>query len=99
MNRFTLGLFRDLNPLFVYIFSFLTKYVFKVAATEEEGGRKLAFMIANPSLNGISGAYFSGKPGSVEFKLIPPSNEAQDEAKGKRLYELTTNIIKDFLHN
>lgn len=37
----TTGLFRDINPLFVIIFSFLTKYVFRVAVSEEVGGRDL----------------------------------------------------------
>jgi hypothetical protein len=32
----TTGLFRDLNPLFVFIFTLLTTYVFKVASSEEE---------------------------------------------------------------
>jgi protochlorophyllide reductase len=32
----TTGLFRDLNPLFVFIFTILTTYVFKVASSEEE---------------------------------------------------------------
>ena len=91
------GLFRDLNPVFVYIFSFLTRYIFKVAATEEEGGRRLAFMISSPVLNGVSGAYFSGKPGTTEFSPISPSTEAQNESKGKRLFELTSNMLKDFL--
>ena len=91
------GLFRDLNPIFVYIFSILTRYVFKVAATEEEGGRRLAFMISSPVLNGISGAYFSGKPGTTEFNPISPSIVAQDESKGEKLFELTLNLVKGFL--
>ena len=93
----TTGLFRDLNPIFVYIFTLLTRYVFKVAATEDEGGRRLAFMLSNPVLNGVSGAYFSGKPGTPEFNPIPPSTEAQDESKGKRLFELTSSLLKGFL--
>jgi hypothetical protein len=77
----------------VYIFAFLTKYVFKVAVSEEEGGRRLAFMIANPSLDGITGAYYSGKPGLDEFKPISVSKEAMDQAKGAKLWYLTEKII------
>eukprot|EP01035_Chromulina_nebulosa_P018737 gene18737-24502_t len=56
----TTGLFRDLNPIFVFIFTILTRYVFKVAVSEEIGGKRLAFMISDPSLDGITGAYYSG---------------------------------------
>jgi protochlorophyllide reductase len=42
----TTGLFRELNPVFVFLFTILTRYVFKVAATEEEGGARLAFMVS-----------------------------------------------------
>ena len=33
----TTGLFRDINFIFVVLFTFLTKYVFKVTSSEEEG--------------------------------------------------------------
>lgn len=60
----TTGLFRALNPLFVTVFSFLTRFVFRVAATEEEGGKRLATMVASPKLDGKTGQYFSGSPGN-----------------------------------
>jgi protochlorophyllide reductase len=41
----TTGLFRSLNPIFVTVFAFLTRYIFRVAATEEEGGGRLAYMV------------------------------------------------------
>jgi hypothetical protein len=93
-NIQSIGLFRDLNPLFVFIFSFLTTYVFKVAATEQEGGRRLAYLVSSSLLNTVSGAYFSGKPGVSEFNPISPSVEAQDEKKGKLLYELTAKLCR-----
>jgi hypothetical protein len=88
------GLFRDLNPVFVFIFTVLTTYVFKVASSEAEGGRRLAFMIADPFLNNVTGAYLSGKPGSLEFNLILASEEAADQANGKKIWELTEKIVK-----
>eukprot|EP00596_Hydrurales_sp_CCMP1899_P010416 CAMPEP_0119040344 /NCGR_PEP_ID=MMETSP1177-20130426/10235_1 /TAXON_ID=2985 /ORGANISM="Ochromonas sp, Strain CCMP1899" /LENGTH=322 /DNA_ID=CAMNT_0007005295 /DNA_START=77 /DNA_END=1045 /DNA_ORIENTATION=- len=91
----TTGLFRDLNPLFVFIFTLLTTYVFKVASSEEEGGRRLAYMIANPFLNNVTGAYLSGKPGSQEFNPILSSPEASDEKNGKKIWDLTEAIIKN----
>lgn len=89
------GLFRDLNPLFVLIFTVLTTYVFKVASSEAEGGRRLAFMVADPFLNNVTGAYLSGKPGSLEFNPILASEEAADQANGKKIWELTEKIVKE----
>ena len=89
----TTGLFRDINPLFVFIFTFLTTYVFKVATTEQEGGRRLAYMISSPALDGVTGGYFSGKPGSTEFNPYDPSKEAKDLYKAKRLWELTSKLF------
>ena len=37
----TSGLFRDLNPIFVAIFTLITRYIARVAVSEEEGGRRL----------------------------------------------------------
>jgi hypothetical protein len=81
----------------VWIFTILTRYVFKVAVTEEEGGRRLAYMISNPALNGVTGAYYSGKPGVDEFKPIPVSKEAMDQKKAARLWSLTEKLIADNL--
>ena len=88
----TTGLFRDLNPLFVFVFTILTRYVFKVAETEEAGGQRLAYMIADPSLDGVSGGYFTGKTGLLN---VTPSREAQDVDKAKQLWSLTEAIVKD----
>ena len=88
------GLFRDLNPIFVFIFTVLTTYVFKVASTEVEGGRRLAYMVSDASLNNVTGAYLSGKPGSPEFKPILASEEAADQANGVKLWTLTEKLIK-----
>lgn len=89
------GLFRDLNPLFVLIFTILTTYVFKVASSEEEGGRRLAYMISDTFLNDVTGVYLSGKPGSKDFSPISSSEEASSQINGKRIWELTEKIIKN----
>eukprot|EP01041_Mallomonas_annulata_P005814 gene5814-11725_t len=89
----TTGLFRELNPIFVTIFTFLTRYVFKVAVSEEEGGRRLAFMISSPSLNGLSGLYYTGKAGKSEFVPYEPSKEAQDQKKAKLFWEYSMKLI------
>lgn len=90
----TTGLFRDLNPLFTFVFTILTRYVFKVAVSEEIGGQRLAFMISDPSLKGRSGLYFSGDPQLNNFEPCKPSNEAQSEVNGKKIWNLTEKLIK-----
>ena len=76
------------------IFTILTTYVFKVASSEEEGGRRLAYMISDPFLNNLNGVYLSGKPGSKEFSPISSSAEASSQINGKKIWTLTENIIK-----
>jgi hypothetical protein len=83
--------------LFVIPFTFLTRYVFKVAASEEEGGARLAFLIQDPSLNGVSGKYLSTTQaglGLSEFMPIEASIEARDEAKAKKFWQLTEKLCK-----
>ena len=89
----TTGLFRDLNPIFVAIFTFITRYLARVAVSEEEGGKRLAYMIANPSLDGITGAYYSGKPGVDEFKPIDMSTEAKDQEKAKKFWDFSQQLV------
>ena len=45
----TTGLFRAFNPIFVFVFTFLTTNIFKVAASEKEGGSRLAYLISSSS--------------------------------------------------
>lgn len=89
----TTGLFRGFNPLFVAVFTFLTRYVFKVAVSEEEAGRRLAYMISSPELDSVSGKYFSGKPGKQEFLPVEPSDEAKDVEKARSLWLNTEKLI------
>ena len=93
------GLFRTLNPVFVFVFTLLTRYVFKVAVSEEEGGRRLAFMIADPSLDTVTGGYFSGKPGKPEFIPYPVSREAGDLDKAKRFWEYSRLAVENQISN
>lgn len=93
----TTGLFRGLNPFFVLIFTFLTRYVFKVAVSEDEGGGRLVKMIIDPVIGKCTGGYISSN--SVQsfgsFVPISPSREAQDQAVGKKLWALTEKIVLD----
>lgn len=94
----TTGLFRAFSPLFVIPFTFLTRTVFKVAASEEEGGARLSYLIQSPELEGVSGKYLSTTAaglGLSEFMPITPSVESRDETKAKKFWELTKKLIKD----
>lgn len=89
----TTGLFRELNPVFVFVFTLLTRYVFKVAVPVEEGGRRLSFMISDPSLEGVTGQYFTGKAGKAEFIPYAASKEALDTTKAKMFWELCLRLL------
>ena len=93
----TTGLFRDINPIFVFFFTILTKYIFKVTSSEAEGGRRIAYLVANPTINGLSGGYYTGKAGTTEFFPSVPSVEARDEAKASLLWSLTEKIVEKYL--
>jgi protochlorophyllide reductase len=93
----TTGLFRDLNPIFVAIFTLITRYLAKVAVSEEEGGKRLAYMVEGPLLDKVTGGYFSGKPGYYEFEATTPSKEARSESTGKRLFDLTEGLVKKYM--
>jgi hypothetical protein len=41
---------------------------FNYNSAEEEGGNRLAYLIASDELQGVSGRYFSGRPGSKSIK-------------------------------
>ena len=51
-------------------------------------------MIADTSLDRVTGAYYTGKPLFFDFQLFTPSKEAQDQSKAKSLWEATERVIK-----
>ena len=72
----------------------VNRYNFNSA--EEEGGNRLAYLIASDELQGVSGRYFSGRPGQQEFSAVAPSEEASDPATGLRLWTLTEKLLKEY---
>ena len=75
------------------LFTFLTRYVFKVAVSEEVGGSRLAFMIADPSLNNVSGKYYSSSPSRDKYEPYEVSKEAQDLEKAKKLWDFSSKLV------
>ena len=90
----TTGLFRGLNPVFVAIFTVLTRYVFRVAVSEDEGGERLVKMINDPIIGKTTGGYYSANSKDFgNFIPISASKEAQDPLVGKKLWALTEKVV------
>ncbi|KAG7347498.1 light-dependent protochlorophyllide oxido-reductase [Nitzschia inconspicua] len=92
------GLFRYQSPLFSSIFGVLATNVLKVAESPEWGGAALAYMT---TVN-TQGEYYNSPPGSSkygeaafgrEFSIYAVSKEAQDDNKGKKLWELSEKLV------
>jgi protochlorophyllide reductase len=92
------GLFRYQSPFFSSLFGVLATNVLKVAESPEWGGAALAYMT---SVN-TRGAYYNSPPGSSkygqdafgrEFSVDSVSKEAQDDDKGKKLWELSEKLV------
>jgi protochlorophyllide reductase len=92
------GLFRYQSPFFSSVFGFLATNVLKVAESPQWGGAALAYMT---TVN-TNGEYYNSLPGSSkygdaafgkEFTVCSVSKEAQDDAKGKKLWELSEKLV------
>lgn len=89
------GLFREYNPYAMYLFSFFMRDVLGVAVTEEEGGKRLAYMVDSCDLDGVSGAYYAQNRQTGKFEAAVPSAEASDASKAARLWAATEKLISD----
>ena len=72
--------------------------VARVAETPEWGGASLVYVAGQDT----KGEYYLSPPGSSkygdaafgnQFKVLPVSKEAQDDAKAKRLWELSEKLV------
>ena len=93
------GLFRDQNPVFTKIFDFAATDLLKVGENPEWGGGCLTYMINQVA---DRGTFYSSAPGSSkygdaaygnQFTVTTVSNEAQDDTKATRLWELTEKAL------
>lgn len=96
------GLFRDQNPLFTKVFDFAATDLFKVGETVHWGGGALEYMTLDDGVGSKGGVYYTSPPGSSkygddafgkQFAMSDVSVEAKDEAKGKRLWELSEKLV------
>jgi protochlorophyllide reductase len=92
------GLFRYQSPFFSSLFGVLATNVLKVAESPEWGGAALAYMTSVST----QGEYYNSPPGSSkygqdafgrEFSIEAVSKEAQDDDKGKKLWELSDKLV------
>lgn len=91
----TTALFRNHYPLFQKIFPLFQKNITGGYVSEELAGDRVAAVVAAPEYN-QSGVYWSWgnrqKEGRQSF-VQEVSNEASDDAKAKRLWELSEKLV------
>eukprot|EP00633_Aureoumbra_lagunensis_P008009 CAMPEP_0197318530 /NCGR_PEP_ID=MMETSP0891-20130614/51426_1 /TAXON_ID=44058 ORGANISM="Aureoumbra lagunensis, Strain CCMP1510" /NCGR_SAMPLE_ID=MMETSP0891 /ASSEMBLY_ACC=CAM_ASM_000534 /LENGTH=362 /DNA_ID=CAMNT_0042809037 /DNA_START=135 /DNA_END=1226 /DNA_ORIENTATION=- len=87
------GFFRYQPPLFANVFNAIANVV-GVAETPQFGGSCLAFMATDPSLDGLTGAWFDTEPpGKHQLLCHLPSDEARDISKQKKLWALSDRLV------
>ena len=84
--------------MFTKVFDFVATKVAKVAETNEWGGASLEYMTTVDT----KGQFYTSPPGSSkygndafgrEFKVYQVSKEAQDDAKAKKLWDLSEKLV------
>jgi protochlorophyllide reductase len=91
----TTALFRNHYPLFQKIFPLFQKYITGGFVSEELAGERVAQVVCDPEYS-QSGAYWSWgnrqKKNGKSF-VQEVSNQASDDEKGKRLWELSARLV------
>jgi protochlorophyllide reductase len=96
------GLFRDQNPIFTKVFDFVATDLIKVGESIHFGGGALEYMTLSDSVSSKSGLYYFSPPGSSkygdgafgnQFTATDVSIEAREDAKGKRLWDLSEQLV------
>jgi protochlorophyllide reductase len=91
----TTALFRNHYPLFQKLFPLFQKYITGGFVSEEQAGERVAEVVADPTYN-QSGMYWSwGNRQKKDRKSFVQevSNEASDDDKAKRLWELSEKLV------
>lgn len=96
------GLFRDQNPIFTKLFDFAATDLFKVGENPHWGGGALEYMTLDSGVGSKGGQYYTSPPGSSkygdqaygnQFAVSAVSKEAQNDAIGKRFWELSEKLV------
>ncbi len=91
----TTALFRNHYPLFQKLFPIFQKYITGGFISEEEAGKRVALVVADPDYK-QSGAYWSWgnrqkKNGKSFVQQV--SNEASDDQKAERVWDLSYQLV------
>lgn len=95
------GLFRDQNQVFTKIFDVAATNILRVGETTEWGGGALEYMALDKEVGLKGGLYYNSRPGSSkfgddaygkQFEVYDVSNEAKDNNKAKRLWQLSEKL-------
>jgi protochlorophyllide reductase len=91
----TTPLFRNHYPLFQFLFPLFQKYITGGFISEEESGRRVAEVVADPKYN-QSGIYWSWgnrqkKDGKSFVQEV--SSEASDDDKATQLWDLSEKLV------
>lgn len=87
----TTGLFREHYSLFKTLFPPFQKYVTKGFVSEEDAGKRLAQVVADPELN-KSGVYWSFDNAKGAFQN-DVSEEVSDDKKGAKLWDVSMKLV------
>ncbi len=91
----TTGLFRESPRLFQVLFPYFQKYITGGFVSEELAGERVAEVVAEPAYK-ESGLYWSWGGRQQEGRdafVQEVSNEASDDDKGERLWELSAQLV------
>ena len=88
------GFFRNQNPKFAAVFNSISRAA-GVAETNDFAGSALAYLAVDPAMEGKTGGWYDALPlGKHSLAKHPPSVEAQDVAKQKKLWELSEKLVR-----
>mmetsp|Transcript_18886 Transcript_18886/g.43896 ORF Transcript_18886/g.43896 Transcript_18886/m.43896 type:complete len:465 (-) Transcript_18886:207-1601(-) len=88
------GFFRNQNVVFANIFNQISQ-LSGFAETNEFGGSGLAYLAVDPDVQGLSGGWYdSYPPGKHQLAKHAASEEARDQAKQSKLWDLSMKLTK-----
>jgi len=86
------GFFRNQNIIFANIFNRISRLA-GFAETKEFGGSAMAYLAVDPDMEGLSGGWYdSYPPGKHQLAKHAASEEARDEEKQRKLWDLSMKL-------
>jgi light-dependent protochlorophyllide reductase len=88
------GLARDYSPILRFAWDYILPFILPISRyfipmhSAHESGQALARLVLDPSLEKVSGKYYSG------LKEVPSSKESYDSEKAGELWEASVKLVK-----